>query len=142
VLDRHNSVSRLPELRYLDPEDVIAINQLVLRQIKIRRADSPRVLSKKKLGEITQAVHETEGDAYDKAVTLIMGLVRGHPFASGNRRTAFVATKLFLEMNSRAMEVDHNPDILLGIREGFYTANEIKSWLKGNAIKKFARGSI
>ena len=47
-----------------------------------------------------------------------------------------------MEMNGKRMKVDHDPNVLLGIREGFYTAKEVKCWLKGIAIKKFTRGSI
>ena len=68
------------------------------------------------------------------------GLVQGHPFASGNRRTAFVATRLFLEQNGEKTKAEHDPKILQGIREGFYTTLEVKSWLKGDEVKRFARG--
>ena len=116
------------------------MNELILREIRIRKADRPQLLSRAKLDDIPTSVRETEGDVYDKATTLIIGLVRGHPFASGNRRTAFVATKLFLELNGEKMIVEHDSKILQGIREGFYTTREVKSWLKGNAIKRFTRG--
>lgn len=92
------------------------------------------------MDRILTSVRETEGDLYDKAMALMVGLIRGHPFASGNRRTAFVATSLFLEQNGEKMSVEHDPKILQGIREGFYTTAEVKSWLKGNAVKRFARG--
>jgi len=116
------------------------MNELVLREIVVRKADHPQVLSKPNLDRILTSVRETEGDLYDKATALIVGLVRGHPFASGNRRTALVATRLFLEQNGEKMKVEQDPRILQGIREGFYTTLEVKTWLKGNAVKRFARG--
>jgi len=130
----------LPGLRYVDSDEIVKVNKLVLREIVVRKADRPQVLSRTKLDLILANVHETKGDTHDKATALIIGLIRGHPFASGNRRTAFVATKLFLEQNGEKMSVEHDPKILLGIREGFYTTAEVKSWLKGNAVKRFARG--
>jgi death-on-curing protein len=129
----------LPEFRYLDSEELVKVNELVLREIKVRRGDRPKVLSKAKLDRILKSVCETEGDVHDKAAALLVGLVRGHPFASGNRRTAFVATRLFLEQNGEKMKAEHDPKIQ-GIREEFYTTLEVKSWLKGDAVKRFARG--
>jgi death-on-curing family protein len=90
------------------------VNELVLSEIKVRKADRPQVLSRTKLDRISTNARETEGDTYDKATALIVGLVRGHPFASGNRRTAFVATRLFLEQNGEKMKVEHDPKILQG----------------------------
>ena len=69
---------------------------------------------------------ETEGGVYDKATTLVVGLIRGHHFASGDRRTAFVATKFFLELNGEKMIIEHDPKILQGIREWFYATLEVK----------------
>jgi death-on-curing protein len=130
----------MPEPRYLKSEELVKVNELVLQQIKVRKADTPRVLSKTKLDRILKSARKTEGDVHDKAAALLVGLVRGHPFASGNRRTAFVATRLFLEQNGEKMEVEHDPRILQGIREGFYTTAEVKSWPKGDAVKRFVRG--
>ncbi len=138
--DCHVDGRAMSEHRYLDSEKLARVNELVLREIKVRKADRPRVLSRAKLENISTRVRETEGDLYDKATALIIGLIQGHPFASGNRRTAFVATKLFLELNGEKMIVEHDPKILQSIREGFYTALEVKSWLKGRAVKRFTRG--
>lgn len=82
---------------------------------------------------------KTRGDVHDKAASLLTELIRKHPFASGNRRTAYVATRFFLESNGEKLKVTHDPRILQGMREGFYTRDEIKRWLKGNAIKEFTR---
>ena len=82
------------------------------------------------------------GDLYDKAVVLLKGLVQRHPFASGNRRTAFISTKSFLFMNYKEFMVKDNPEyakVMTGIREGFYTSEEIKGWLKNGKIRKFER---
>ena len=41
-----------------------------------------------------------------KAVTLLVGIIEGHPFVDGNKRTAFVKMELFLQMNGK--ELDHS----------------------------------
>ena len=127
-------------MEYLTVEEVIEINKIVLREIRVRKADQPRVLADWKLEEGLELVKKTQGDIYDKAVAVVTELARGHAFASGNRRTAYVTAKVFLERNGAKMRVKHDPNVLQGIREGFYSKKEIKEWLKGNAIKEFLRG--
>ncbi len=70
---------------------------------------------------------------------MLTGLLRTHPFARGNRRTAYLAAKGFLEMNEEKIEIEHDPAILQGIRQEFYTRSEIRIWLEGHEIRKFKR---
>jgi death-on-curing family protein len=111
----------------------------VLERIQAKRADQHRVLSRKKLEDAIEKAKSEEGDLYDKASVLLIELVRGHAFASGVRRTAYAATISFLRVNGERPSVSHDPKVLTGIRERFYTKAEVKSWLRGSAIKPFAR---
>jgi death-on-curing protein len=129
----------LQEIRYLTSDELIEVNRIVLKEIVVRKADRPQVLSYQKIEKLVEQVSKTEDDVYDKPTILLVGLVKQHPFASGNRRTAYVATKFFLESNGYCVTVTHSPGVLQGGREGFYTTEEIKSWLKGSAIREFTR---
>ena len=129
----------MQEIRYLTSDELIEVNRIVLKEIVVRKADRPQVLSYQKIEKLVEQVSKTEGDVYDKATILLVGLVKQHPFASGNRRTAYVATKFFLESNGYRVTVTHSPGVLQGVREGFYTTEEIKSWLEGSAIREFTR---
>lgn len=126
-------------LRYPTIDELIELNKRVLREIKVKKADRHRVLSRSALDNLLRMVREEEGDIYEKAVTLLTGLVRTHHFASGNRRTAYLAAKGFLEMNGEKTAVVHDPRVLQGIREEFYTRDEIKRWLQGHETKEFKR---
>ncbi|MBI2084048.1 MAG: hypothetical protein HYT70_00300 [Candidatus Aenigmarchaeota archaeon] len=64
---------------------------------------------------------------------------RIHPFESGNRRTAIVATASFLEVNSEKLNIIHDVNILQGVREIYYTDEEIKEWIRGGKIRAFER---
>jgi len=132
----------LPEITYLTPEQLVEINRKVLQEIKVKRADSHRVANRRKLDALVGEVRDLDGGLYEKASCLIMGLVglkKGHAFDSGNRRTAYVAAKLFLEANGKGMGDDFEASVLTGIREGFYAAEEVVEWLKGNGIREFRR---
>ncbi len=94
------------------------------------------------MDEVIEGCKEVEGDIYDKAVFLLKGLIQKHPFASGNRRTAFIAAKDFLLKNNEVFGVKDDPEqarIMIGIREKFYKDEELKEWLKHGKIRKFER---
>ena len=105
----------------------------------MKKGDSHTVLSVGAVESLIKQVKAEQGDIYDKATLLMVGLIRSHPFGSGNRRTAYAATKAFLESNGEEFRVKVDPKVMQGIREGFYSREEIKSWLKGNEIREFKR---
>ena len=130
------------EINYPTVEHIIEFNHLALALVKVKKADKPVVLSKPKLLEIFEECQNAQGDVYDKAVVLLNGIVKKHPFASGNRRTAILVTKDFLHDNNAVLGIKDEPGqarVLLGIREGFYTNEEIKEWIKHGKIRSFER---
>ncbi len=76
---------------------------------------------------------------FDKAASLLVGLIQGHFFDSGNRRTAYLAAKLFLKANGTELQIEYYAPVFTGIREGFYGRAEVINWLKGNGIREFNR---
>ena len=132
----------LSEVRYLTIEQVIEINRTVLREIKVKKADSHRVASRRKIEAIVATMESLEGDIHEKAACLLIQLVtisKGHAFDSGNRRTAYAAAKIFLHANGEASDTKFDPKVFTGIREGFYETWEVVPWLKGDGIREFKR---
>jgi prophage maintenance system killer protein len=123
-------------------ERIVEYNLLILKFIKVKKADQTKLLNKAKLREVIEDCEGLEGDVHDKAVVLCKGIIQKHPFASGNRRTAFVVTKEFLRKNKARFGIKNEPRqarVMLGIRERYYEDNEIKEWLKNGKIKEFRR---
>ena len=129
----------MSETQYLTADEVVDINKNVLKEISVKKADSHRVASRQKIEEALRKVQTEEGDAYWKAAVLLIQLTRAHAFDSGNRRTAYAAAKLFLEANGKTLNIEVEPRVLTGVREGFYQTKEVVEWLKGNGIKSFIR---
>jgi len=132
----------MADVLYPTVEKVIEYNVLALKLIKVKRADQPKILSHQKIVGIIEETKDSEGDIYDKAVVLLKGLIQKHPFASGNRRTAFIVTKEFLLKNNAAFKVKDDPAharVMQGIREDYYTQEEIKEWIKHDKIREFKR---
>ncbi len=129
-------------LQYPMPERIIEYNLLALELIKVKKADQPKVLSYQKIMQVVEECEQKNGDVYDKAAVLLKGLVQKHPFASGNRRTAFITAKDFLLRNKAKFGVNNDPlyaKVMQGIREGFYSDDEIKEWIKHGKIREFRR---
>ena len=132
----------MKELIYPTPERVIEYNILVLARVKVKKADKSEVLSRRKLDAAIQACREDEENVYGKAAVLLQGIVKAHAFASGNRRTAFLVTKDFITENGGVFAVqdnEKNARVLQGVREGFYTPNDLIMWFKTGQIHEFKR---
>jgi len=132
----------MDKIKYPSKEEIIEFNVLVLSLIKVKKADTPKVLSNQNLDLVIKNCEKNKGDLYDKSVTLLKGLIQKHPFASGNRRTAFITTKYFLKINKGKFNINNDPHyarVMLGIREGYYSDDEVKNWIKNGKIKEFKR---
>ena len=132
----------MEKIVYPTPEKIIEYNLLVLSIIKVKKADNPKVLSRSKIVDVIEDCKNLDGDIYDRAVFLMKSLVQKHPFASGNRRTAFIVTKDFLIANHSMFNIKDDPRyarVMVGVRERFYKDEEIKQWILAGEIREFKR---
>ncbi len=95
--------------KFLTKDKVIEINILALTIFDEKKADQPKVLSHSKLMDVLDGCESHDGDVHDKAVFLMKNLIKSHPFASGNRRTAFLAAKKFILMNKSKFRIKDDP---------------------------------
>jgi len=124
---------------YPTEEQIIETNKEILIKIKVKKADSHKVLSIGCVRKAVQCMTEDKGDLLDKAVTVLIFLCQNHCFDSGNRRTAFVIAKAFLKANNLNPQIVYDENVLMGARQGFYSKIQIKEWLSGNAIPEYRR---
>ena len=130
------------DIIYLTTQEIIEFNVLSLSLIKTKKADKSEILSYQKIQDIVTGCEQLEGNIYDKAVYLLKNTIKKHAFASGNRRTAFIITKHFLLLNDATLNIKDEPEsakIMTGIRENYYTDNEIKNWIEHGQIREFKR---
>jgi death-on-curing protein len=129
-------------MEYVEAEKVIELNLFALVAIRAKKKDHPKVLSRYKIELVLRGCRELEGDVFDKAGFLLNGFVKAHAFESGNRRTAFLVMKYFLLINSEKTNILDDPlnaRVMLGIREGYYSNEQIKEWIMNGKIKEFKR---
>jgi len=73
-----------------------------------------------------------EPDATALAAAYGFGLARNHPFVDGNKRTAFVAVELFLDLNGWALQASDAECVLtmLALAAGELPEDAFADWLR------------
>jgi len=80
-------------------DEIIQLNKEILKTIKVKKADRHKVVKEVAITQTIESARNSLEDLYDKTTILLISLVQGHHFDSGNRRTAFAAAMAFLRLN-------------------------------------------
>ncbi len=74
---------------------------------------------------------------FDLAASLGVGLAKNHAFNDGNKRTALLATRAFLFVNSQVLEPTEESEVLtmVGVADGSVDEAAFSAWLKANCTK-------
>lgn len=81
-----------------------------------------------------------EPDHADLAAVYAHGIARNHPFADGNKRTAFVAAELFLVLNGFELTAEDTDCVLtlLALAAGELDQAAFAAWLRAHAQARSA----
>lgn len=95
----------MADITYLSLADVIALHEEVMR----RTGSAPAPLRDEGALESAivrprMAAHYEQADLIRQAVLLAVGISQAQAFVDGNKRTAFAAVSVFLDLNGRAFE--------------------------------------
>lgn len=73
-----------------------------------------------------------DGDLAERAAMLIRGIAQDHPFADGNKRTAFEVAAVFLYRNGTSLEAtaDEVVAFMLAVASGEEDLETITRWLR------------
>ncbi|HEV2562106.1 MAG TPA: type II toxin-antitoxin system death-on-curing family toxin [Rhizomicrobium sp.] len=71
-------------------------------------------------------------DAASLAASCAFGIAKNHPFVDGNKRTAFVALELFLDLNGYVLEADDAQCVLvmLSVASSAFSEAELAKWIR------------
>lgn len=121
-------------LRYLSAEDIIWINRIL---IALQTPTEPVGVLDYGLLESSQArpsqysYYMQTRDMFELAAVLIESLSQNHPFRNANKRTAFAAGCMFLQLNG--YEVNGPGHEVVELMEGMamdrYTVHDLENWL-------------
>jgi death on curing protein len=75
-----------------------------------------------------------EPDIFDLAAQYAHALTRNHPFVDGNKRAAFAAAGVFLELNGHRLTAPETDAVLamLALSSGELDATGFADWLRGS----------
>jgi len=75
-------------------------------------------------------------DVHDLAAAYAFGLARNHPFADGNKRTAFIVSSTFLLLNGRELTAEEIEvvEIFVALAAGEIEENELAAWFRNKSI--------
>lgn len=78
-----------------------------------------------------------EPDAAALAASLAYGIARNHPFVDGNKRTAFVAGAVFLELNGFRVTMSEADVVItiLALAAGEMAEDALADWFRANSVK-------
>lgn len=123
--------------RYLDLADFVSIASevtgldvvVVLKVANLDLADSALHAPAAGFGDL-----DFYPDFVDKAAVLLVRLARNHPLPDGNKRTAWVATRLFIESNGWAWRskpsIDDAEQAVLSVASGDWDEDATAAWLR------------
>jgi death-on-curing protein len=79
-----------------------------------------------------------EPDYADLAAAYGFGIARNHPFVDGNKRTAFVAVELFLDLNGFDLQVNDADCVLtmLALAAGDLDERAFARWIRAHTRHK------
>jgi death-on-curing protein len=115
------------DIRYLSANDVIEINK--------RIGEKGVVMNQGALENMLER-QEIAHSLSKKAAIMLTDIVEMHMFLDGNKRTAFVATTLFLEMNGVELKYSKQLErevtgILYNVARGDLGKVEVEEWFRG-----------
>lgn len=75
-------------------------------------------------------------DLADVAASLAFGLARNHPFIDGNKRTAHVCYRVFLQLNGGNLVASSQEkySAMIGLAEGSLSEAEFAQWLRERIV--------
>lgn len=78
-----------------------------------------------------------EKDLFQIAAAYAFALTRNHPFVDGNKRTAFAAAGIFMELNGHQLQASEPDAVLavLALSKGELDARGFGEWLRLSSVK-------
>ncbi|MFO1218937.1 MAG: type II toxin-antitoxin system death-on-curing family toxin [Burkholderiaceae bacterium] len=123
---------------WLDPHVLLAIHEEQLAEHGGASGVRDRGLFDSALARAKNLAAHGRPDAAALAAAYGYGLARNHPFVDGNKRTAFVAVELFLDLNGFELTAGDAQALLtmLALAAGELTEDAFADWLRTNSARR------
>ena len=121
---------------WIDPAVIRAVHEEQLAEHGGAAGVRDDTLLESALARPKNLAHYGEPDVAALAASYAYGLAKNHPFIDGNKRTAFVATELFLELNGHRLEASDPECVLtmLALASGGLDESAFAEWLRERIV--------
>lgn len=123
----------MADFAFLTREVVLAIHEEQLAQhgggIGVR---DEGLLGSALARPVNHALYDEAADLAAIAADYAFGIAKNHPFVDGNKRTAFVAMELCLELNGGRLDADDEQALMamLELAAGEQTVDAFAAWIR------------
>ena len=123
---------------WLDKRLILAIHDEQLREHGGAEGVRDEGLLESALARPLNAASYGEPDLAELAALYALGIARNHPFIDGNKRTAYVALELFLDLNGIDLTASdaESTVAMLDMAAGELTDEEFTLWVREHAQKR------
>lgn len=85
--------------------------------------------------------HEPRSDLSTLAAAYGWGLATSHAYRDGNKRAAFLAMAIFVELNGWRLEApeDEVVQVMLGVADNRIAERELAAWLRAHLVRSKGR---
>lgn len=109
---------------YLSERDIVKLNVIQIKRYSPN--ETIGVIDKNALSiAVNQPKQHIFGkdlypDVFSKAAVLLINLIKKHPFHNANKRTAFLATYIFLKLNGYSLKMENQEVVEFVVRIATY----------------------
>ncbi|MDP1692261.1 MAG: type II toxin-antitoxin system death-on-curing family toxin [Burkholderiaceae bacterium] len=123
---------------WLDPDVLRAVHEEQLAEHGGASGTRDDGLFESALARAENLAAYGEPDAADLAAAYGYGIARNHPFIDGNKRTAFVAVELFLDLNGFELAASDGDCVLtmLAVAAGQIDEATFARWLRQHSQRR------
>lgn len=123
----------IEEYVYLTVSEAVKFHVLYMRKVgETRFGVYDRNLIESALARPQHAAVYENADIIRQSATLLLGLIKNHPWEGGNKRTATFLMNIFLKRNGWQLEatVAEIVELVLAVESDKWKISEIENWLR------------
>lgn len=126
----------IKEPNWLDEADVLAFHEDLLARFGGSPGIRDRGLLESALNRPVQLFHYGQPSIHELAAAYGVGIVKNHPFIDGNKRSGFIASALFLEMNGFHFQSTEEEAVerTLALAAGAIREADYAEWLERTSV--------
>jgi len=117
---------------WLDLADIVAVHDRQLAEHGGGSGVRDITLLESALARPVNVWNYEQGDPAALAAAYAFGIARNHPFVDGNKRSAWVAARLFLSINGHGLAFDKEDatQTMLALAAGEISEDELAGWFR------------